>query len=90
MVRRNPKRKGCVEDVWGELTKMNYGLVGETSAVQICRWTKKNVACEIELVGQNFFEILDTKSFASKSRNFHFIIPQKITAASPPHFLWKL
>ena len=40
MVRSNPKRKNCPSSVRDKLAKMNYGLVGETSAVQICRWTK--------------------------------------------------
>ena len=40
MARKNPKRKGCGEDVRAKLEKMNYALVGGTSAVQICRWTK--------------------------------------------------
>jgi len=45
MVRTNPKRK-CeisgkgIENVRQKLEKMNYALVGETSAVQICLWTK--------------------------------------------------
>ena len=40
MVRTNPKRKCQTSDVKKILEKMNYALVGETSAVQICRWTK--------------------------------------------------
>ena len=40
MARVNPKRKNCPEDVRKKLEKMNYVLVGGTSAVQICRWTK--------------------------------------------------
>lgn len=40
MARKNPKRKCCPKDVKDILSKMNYALVGETSAVQICRWTK--------------------------------------------------
>lgn len=40
MVRKNPKRKSFPENIREKLEKMNYALVGETSAVQICRWTK--------------------------------------------------
>ncbi|MDH3353022.1 MAG: radical SAM protein [Nanoarchaeota archaeon] len=43
MVRKNPKRKNCPADVKSSLLKMNYALVGETSAVQICRWTKNAI-----------------------------------------------
>ncbi len=43
MARKNPKRKSCPTSVKEKLTKMNYGLVGETSAVQICRWTKNSL-----------------------------------------------
>lgn len=43
MVRTNPKRKACVENVKDTLRKMNYALIGETSAVQICRWTKNSI-----------------------------------------------
>jgi len=43
MVRTNPKRKACAVDVKDTLRKMNYALVGETSAVQICRWTKNSL-----------------------------------------------
>ena len=32
-----------LEKVREKLTKMKYGLVGETSAVQICRWTKNSL-----------------------------------------------
>jgi len=32
-----------IDEVKGKLAKMNYGLVGETSAVQICRWTKNSL-----------------------------------------------
>lgn len=32
-----------VNDVRDKLKKMNYGLVGDTSAVQICRWTKNSL-----------------------------------------------
>lgn len=38
---------GCnAEEVRKKLEKMNYGLVGETSAVQICRWTKNSLRGE--------------------------------------------
>ncbi len=43
MARKNPKRKNCFDGVRGKLEKMKYGLVGETSAVQICRWTKNSL-----------------------------------------------
>lgn len=43
MVRKNPKRKSCPNNVKESLSKMNYALVGETSAVQICRWTKSAI-----------------------------------------------
>jgi len=43
MVRTNPKRKCQTEGVKDKLRKMNYALVGETSAVQICRWTKNSI-----------------------------------------------
>ena len=43
MARKNPKRKIYSSDVRGKLVRMNYGLVGETSAVQICRWTKNSL-----------------------------------------------
>ena len=43
MVRKNPKRKGCPKDVMDALLKMNYSIVGKTSAVQICRWTKNAI-----------------------------------------------
>ena len=40
MARKNPKRKCGSDDYRERLKKMNYALVGETSAVQVCRWTK--------------------------------------------------
>jgi tRNA wybutosine-synthesizing protein 1 len=43
MARKNPARKSKTEDVKSVLKKMNYALVGETSAVQICRWTKNSI-----------------------------------------------
>ena len=43
MARKNPSRKCNVTGVKDKLQKMNYGLVGETSAVQICRWTKNSL-----------------------------------------------
>lgn len=43
MARKNPKRKSSPENVKEVLEKMNYALVGETSAVQICRWTKNSI-----------------------------------------------
>lgn len=32
-----------LEKIYKKLKKMNYGLVGGTSAVQICRWTKNSI-----------------------------------------------
>lgn len=45
MVRRNPKRKLGLDNsnVRLRLEKMNYGLVGKHSAVQVCRWTKSAI-----------------------------------------------
>ncbi len=43
MVRKNPKRKCYGGDIRRTLEKMNYALVGKTSAVQICRWTKNSL-----------------------------------------------
>lgn len=43
MARSNPSRRCDVDSVRDKLRKMNYGLVGETSAVQICRWTKNSL-----------------------------------------------
>ena len=43
MARKNPKRKNCVVDVRDKLRKMGYALVGGTSAVQVCRWTKNSL-----------------------------------------------
>jgi tRNA wybutosine-synthesizing protein 1 len=43
MVRTNPKRKSPFGDIKKTLGKMNYALVGKTSAVQICRWTKNSI-----------------------------------------------
>jgi len=43
MVRKNPGRKCDSDDVKSVLGKMGYALVGETSAVQICRWTKNSI-----------------------------------------------
>ena len=43
MARQNPKRKCNSADVKKTLEKMNYALVGNTSAVQICRWTKNSI-----------------------------------------------
>lgn len=43
MARKNPKRKTNSKDVKKVLEKMNYALVGQTSAVQICRWTKNSI-----------------------------------------------
>ena len=45
MARKNPKRKSC-GGFKKTLEKMNYALVGETSAVQICRWTKNSLRGE--------------------------------------------
>jgi tRNA wybutosine-synthesizing protein 1 len=43
MARKNPSRKAKPKDVKEVLKKMNYALVGETPAVQICRWTKNAI-----------------------------------------------
>jgi len=43
MARNNPTRKSCPVNVNDKLKKMGYALVGETSAVQICRWTKNSI-----------------------------------------------
>jgi tRNA wybutosine-synthesizing protein 1 len=43
MVRRNPKRKNLTDDWRTALKKMDYALVGNTSAVQICLWTKNSL-----------------------------------------------
>ncbi|MFA5061129.1 MAG: radical SAM protein [Candidatus Pacearchaeota archaeon] len=43
MVRRNPKRKIDSTDWKKALEKMNYAIVGDTSAVQICLWTKNSL-----------------------------------------------
>jgi tRNA wybutosine-synthesizing protein 1 len=43
MARKNPKRKIKTKDWRKKLGKMNYALVGNTSAVQICRWTKNSI-----------------------------------------------
>jgi len=40
MARKNPKRESFPDSVKEKLEKQHYALVGETSAVQICRWTK--------------------------------------------------
>jgi len=62
MVRTNPKRK-CeisgegIEKVRQKLEKMNYALVGETSAVQICRWTKNSIRGEGECWKEKFYGI---------------------------------
>ncbi|MFA4960813.1 MAG: radical SAM protein [Candidatus Pacearchaeota archaeon] len=43
MARTNPKRKNPPKNWEETLKKMNYALVGNTSAVQICRWTKNSL-----------------------------------------------
>lgn len=43
MARKNPKRKKRNKSVRQKLEKMGYALVGPTSAVQICRWTKNSL-----------------------------------------------
>lgn len=43
MARQNPKRKVVSKDWRKALNKMNYALVGNTSAVQICLWTKNSL-----------------------------------------------
>jgi len=62
MARTNPKRK-CdisgegIEKVRQKLEKMNYALVGETSAVQICRWTKNSIRGEGDCWKEKFYGI---------------------------------
>ncbi len=43
MARKNPLRKEAAKDWKKALERMQYALVGETSAVQICRWTKNAI-----------------------------------------------
>jgi tRNA wybutosine-synthesizing protein 1 len=44
MVRKNPKRKiNQSENIRKNLEKMNYAVIGNHSAVQICRWTKNSI-----------------------------------------------
>lgn len=57
MVRKNPKRKCKSNDVKDKLRKMNYALVGETSAVQICRWTKNSIRGDGECWKEKFYGI---------------------------------
>ena len=57
MARKNPSRKYSAESVRGKLRKMNYGLVGGTSAVQICRWTKKSLRGEGGCWKEKFYGI---------------------------------
>jgi tRNA wybutosine-synthesizing protein 1 len=46
-----------LEAVRKELKKKKYGLVGETSAVQICRWTKKSLKGEEGCWKEKFYGI---------------------------------
>ena len=66
-----------------------YGLMKKSDKVVVALSGGKDsrVAPEARLACQNCFAILDKKSVGSKFRNFQFIIPQKIMAASPPRFL---
>jgi tRNA wybutosine-synthesizing protein 1 len=57
MVRKNPGRNCDSEDVRDKLRKMNYALVGETSAVQICRWTKNSLRGDGECWKEKFYGI---------------------------------
>ncbi|NPE27070.1 hypothetical protein HNV12_03650 [Methanococcoides sp. SA1] len=57
MARKNPSRKCDVVGVRDKLEKMNYGLVGETSAVQICRWTKNSLRGEGGCWKEKFYGI---------------------------------
>lgn len=57
MARKNPKRKCNSDNVKEKLEKMNYGLVGETSAVQICRWTKNSIRGEGVCWKEKFYGI---------------------------------
>ncbi len=62
MARSNPKRK-CeisgegIEKVRQKLRKMDYALVGETSAVQICRWTKNSIRGDGDCWKEKFYGI---------------------------------
>ena len=49
MVRKHPNRNiGLIEDqkerLKAQLKKEGYGLVGDSSAVKICHWTKNSFA----------------------------------------------
>lgn len=46
-----------IKKVRKKLEKMNYGLVGETSAVQICRWTKNSLRGEGGCWKEKFYGI---------------------------------
>jgi tRNA wybutosine-synthesizing protein 1 len=43
MARKNPLRRTESESWRKSLEKMQYALVGETSAIQVCRWTKNSI-----------------------------------------------
>lgn len=57
MARKNPKRKSCPKNVTDALSKMHYALVGKTSAVQICRWTKNSIRGEGGCWKEKFYGI---------------------------------
>lgn len=62
MARKNPKRKiktssSNLENVLKSLEKMNYSLVGKTSAVQICRWTKNSIRGDEPCWKEKFYGI---------------------------------
>ena len=57
MARSNPKRKCDSDDVRDKLRRMKYGLVGKTSAVQICRWTNNSLRGEGGCWKEKFYGI---------------------------------
>ncbi len=57
MARKNPKRKRKLSDWRKSLEKMNYALVGSTSAVQICLWTKNSLRGDSGCWKEKFYGI---------------------------------
>lgn len=56
-MRKNSKRKSPPKNWKESLDKMNYALVGDTSAVQICRWTKNALRGDRGCWKENFYGI---------------------------------
>jgi tRNA wybutosine-synthesizing protein 1 len=56
MVRKNPKRK-LKNSARAKLEKMGYALVGPTSAVEICRWTKNSLRGDKGCWKEDFYGI---------------------------------